>query len=309
MDLRAKGLFRDEHAECVAGQRANGTGKWTMSGKMNSMKHDLNTKEVPITPEGIDGFLEHLRAKGRVQGTLNTYRKKLDRLYQALPEDGKAIRRDTLLNWRKQLAEEGLASETINQSVVAANGYLEYMGAREFQVTEKLGSPDQSTPELTRSEYLRLLGAVRILGREQAYLLVKVFGNSDLPVQELPCLTVEAAQAGMVSIRHRCSKEIIRFPSSVCRELLDHARRRGIRTGSIFITRTGNLISRNNVTATIRQLCHTAQVPEEKGNPRCLRKLYLATREGIERNVALLVEQAQERLLEEEQLTVGWEER
>lgn len=112
-----------------------------MSGKMNSMKHDLNTKEVPITPEGIDGFLEHLRAKGRVQGTLNTYRKKLDRLYQALPEDGKAIRRDTLLNWRKQLAEEGLASETINQSVVAANGYLEYMGAREFQVTEKLGSP------------------------------------------------------------------------------------------------------------------------------------------------------------------------
>ena len=57
-----------------------------MSGKMNSMKHDLNTKEVPLSQEGIDGFLEHLRAKGRVQGTLDTYRKKLDRLYQALPE-------------------------------------------------------------------------------------------------------------------------------------------------------------------------------------------------------------------------------
>ena len=37
--------------------------------------------------------------------------------------------------------------------------------------------------------------------------------------------------------------------------------------------------------------------------------MYQATREGIERNVALLVERAQERLLEEEQLTVGWEER
>ena len=31
------------------------------------------------------------------------------------------------------------------------------------------------------------------------------------------------------------------------------------------------------------------------------------TRDGIERNVALLVERAQDRLLEEEQLTVGWE--
>ncbi len=46
-------------------------------------------------------------------------------------------------------------------------------------------------------------------------------------------------------------------------------------------------------------------MPVEKGNPRCLRKMYETTREGIERDLALLVEQAQDRLLEEEQLTVG----
>ena len=57
----------------------------------------------------------------------------------------------------------------------------------------------------------------------------------------------------------------------------------------------------------IRQLCPAAQVPEEKGNPRCLRKLYQATREGIERNVTLLVERAQDRLMEEEQLEIGWD--
>ena len=51
-----------------------------------------------------------------------------------------------------------------------------------------------------------------------------------------------------------------------------------------------------------------AQVPEEKGSPRCLRKLYQVTREGLERHVALLVEQAQDRLLEEENLSTGWEE-
>ena len=59
----------------------------------------------------------------------------------------------------------------------------------------------------------------------------------------------------------------------------------------------------------IRQLCPAAQVPEEKGNPRCLRKLYQATREGMERQVALLVEQAQDRLLEEENLSTGWEDK
>jgi hypothetical protein len=44
----------------------------------------------------------------------------------------------------------------------------------------------------------------------------------------------------------------------------------------------------------------------EKGNPRYLRKLYHVTRSGIERNIAMLVDQAQDRMLEEEQLSVGW---
>lgn len=267
-----------------------------------------NEKEVPLTPESIDNYLEHLRSAGRVQGTLDSYRRKIGRLYQTLPEGDKAIRRDTLPWWRKKLAEEGCSAAGINQFVIVVNGYLGYMDARDLQMTDRLESADEPQLELTRSEYLRLLSAARSLDREQAYLLVKVFGNSDLPVQELPRLTVEAARAGMISISRRCSKEIIHFPDSVCRELLDYAERQGIQSGPIFLTRAGKFIDRTYAAQSIRRLCPTAQVPEEKGSPRCLRKMYQATREGIERNVALLVERAQDRLLEEEQLTVGWEE-
>lgn len=174
-------------------------------------------------------------------------------------------------------------------------------------MTDRLESADEPQLELTRSEYLRLLSAARSLDREQAYLLVKVFGNSDLPVRELSRLTVEAAKAGMISISRRSAKEIIRFPNSVCRELLDYAERQGIQSGSIFLTRAGKLIDRTYAAQSIRGLCPTAQVPEEKGSPRRLRKMYQATREGIERNVALLVERARDRLLEEEQLMVGWD--
>lgn len=46
---------------------------------------------------------------------------------------------------------------------------------------------------------------------------------------------------------------------------------------------------------------------EGEGQPRCLRKLYQVTREGIKRGIALLVEQAQDRLMEEEQLVAGWD--
>ena len=49
-------------------------------------------------------------------------------------------------------------------------------------------------------------------------------------------------------------------------------------------------------------------MPEEKGNPRCLKRLYQSTRAGIEDNISLLVEQAHSRLLEQEQLEIGWAE-
>ena len=67
-------------------------------------------------------------------------------------------------------------------------------------------------------------------------------------------------------------------------------------------------MSRSNVTTGIRQLCVAAQVPEEKGSPRCLKKLYQTTLAVIEANISLLVEQAMDRQLENEQLTVGWED-
>ncbi len=112
----------------------------------------------------------------------------------------------------------------------------------------------------------------------------------------------------MLNVVCHYSQEIIRFPRSICRELLAYAERKGIRSGPIFLTRKGTPMSCTNVTTGIRQLCIAAQVPEEKGSPRCLKKLYQTTREGIERNISLLVEQAQDRMLEEEQLEIGWEE-
>ena len=65
---------------------------------------------------------------------------------------------------------------------------------------------------------------------------------------------------------------------------------------------------RTYVSAAIRNLCEEAKVPREKGNPKCLRKLYLSTKAGVESNVSLLMEQAMERMMEQDQFSIGWEE-
>lgn len=102
-------------------------------------------------------------------------------------------------------------------------------------------------------------------------------------------------------------RQLVRVPECVRRELLSYAEREGIERGPLFVTRSGKPMARTNVTAGILQLGDAAHVEREKANPRCLRKLYQTMRAGIEANMSLLVEQAMERQLEQEQLGFGWE--
>lgn len=262
-----------------------------------------------VTPESIDRFIDAWEAKGRGRETLKWYDRGMRHLYDSLPED-KRIRRGTLARWREELLEESYAPSTVNLFISVANTYLAYAGYREYQLVKQL-KPERKVPEaeLTRAEYLRLLQTARLLGRERVYLLVKLFGTADLPVQELDKVTVEAAKRGELTATSGGLRQRVELPELLCRELLDYAAREQITTGPVFTNRDGSPMSRTNATALIRRLCAPAKVSEEKGNPRSLRKLYRNTKAEIENNVAELIRQSYRRLLEQEQVAIGWTEK
>ena len=263
---------------------------------------------IALSPERIEIFLDTLCARGCVGGTVEVYRRGLSHLYKTLPED-KAIRQGTLFNWKEKLIQEGYAARTVNTFLAAADVYLEESGARAYQISERLKpEEDAAQPELTRNEYIRMLQTAKALGRERVYLLVKLFATTGLPLQELPKVTVEAVEEGVAIAESNGIEQMIRFPDFLREELLSYVRRKGILSGPVFLTRSREPMSRTNVSMGIRQLCVAAQVPEEKGNPRCLRKLYLSARAEIEANIALLIEQAVQKQLEAEQAIIGWDE-
>ena len=263
---------------------------------------------APFSLEDIEGYLTHLAGKGRVSGTLEWYRRGLIRLYQYLPDDDKVIHRDTLKAWQLQLVEEGYAASTINEFIVVANGYLEYVDMREHQVIDRLEHINEVQPELSRGEYIRLLQTAKLLERERAYLLVKLFGNTDMPVQELSKLTAEAVKDGKVTVSNKGIHQVIRLPLCLKNELMAYTERQGISTGPVFLTRKGEPMNRTNVNTGISQLSEAAKVPIERATPRALRRMYRTMQENLEQNIRMIVEQAQERMLEQEQLTVGWGE-
>lgn len=261
------------------------------------------TEVLILTSKLIDTFLNVLQERGRTPETVQAYRVKLQLLYDWLPEE-KQIVRGTLEEWRESLLNDGYAARTVNLGISAANALLEACGRRELQISRQLEPERNIQPELTRTEYLRLLSTARMLGKEREYLMVKVFATTGINLHDLSRLTVEAAEAGKITL----SSTVLHIPDCLREELMDFAIRRGLASGPLFVSRNGTPYMRTGVTSMIQRLCRDAKVPEEKANPRCLRKLYQTTQASIQANIAMLVEQSHDRLLETEQLAIGWKQ-
>ncbi len=277
-----------------------------IQGERPMHQHRRTETGVLLTQESIEQFLDACQSRGRVEGTLQWYRRGLNRLYQALPED-KFIRQGALERWREELVEMEYTPGTVNMFLSIANSYLDFVGHRECQLASQLKPKSSLQPELTREEYVQLLRTAKALDKERLYLLIKLFASTGLSVQELPNVTVEAVQKGeIIHFPHKVEQRV-RIPECLRKELLGYIRRNGYTSGPIFQNKDGGPLNRTYVSIAIRRLCVEARIPEEKGNPRCLKRLYQNTRSDIENNVAMLVEQALDRVLEREQRAIGWE--
>lgn len=218
------------------------------------------------------------------------------------------IRHGTLKDWRDSLINKGYVYGSINNFLMVANRYLEFSGQQEYQMSDRLENQMDAQPELSRTEYLRLLKTAKMLGDDRAYLLIKLFATTGLATQELPKVTVEAVKEGKLVIDYHGHKYIFRIPEMLRKEFLDYIERREIKTGPVFAGRGTNPMSRVHVFRIIRSICEATGLPEEKGTTLCLRKVYRAAQIELENNVRVLIEQAYNRLLEKEQLEIGWAE-
>lgn len=261
-----------------------------------------SSEGVVMTMEQIEDFLADMEQRDCRLGSMKKYERNLRDLYAFLPED-KRIDQDTMSRWRADLLERGYAARTVNSCLSVGNQYLEYIQQANWREKGYLPVEDSLRPELSRSEYKRLLQTAKLLEKERLYFIIKVLGSTGIKVHELPLVTRESLRSGKILLR----EGKVRLPPLLREELEEYAERHGIRAGPVFLTRNGVPPDRTQVWTEIRRLCQDAQVPEEKANPRCLRNLYQSTQESIRSSIAILIEQAYDRLLEEEQDSVGWE--
>ena len=261
-----------------------------------------------MTPELIRDFIETLRKKNRGKNTLDSYQRILLSIYDWLPED-KTVDGTTGAKRRKWLLEEkGFSHRTVNTQMSALNSFFRYLGHREWQMDEFVRITGDVQPELSRTEYMRLLSAARQMGNEKTYLLIKTMGGAGVRVQEISQVTAEAVRQGSVRLdsHNGLRLRMMFIPKVLQKELMEYIEKEQIESGPVFLTRDRKPLSRTTINHYISAVSGEARVDPEKATPRCLWKMYQNVQDGIEENIHVLIRQAYEEMMEKEQMSIGW---
>lgn len=244
---------------------------------------------MKLFTEQIKDFAKHLYREEKSNSTQEKYLRDV-RSFCAYA-NGRDITKELVVAWKKSLIEQGYAVRSVNSMLASVNSLLDFIGLSVCKV--KNICVQQQTyctedKELTKAEYLRLLAASK--NDERLNLVLQTICSTGIRVSELQYFTVEAVRHGEVTVDCKNKTRNILLPGKLKRILLNYAKRHGVVSGTIFITRTGEPLNRSNIWCAMKKLCETAGIKSSKVFPHNLRKLFARTFYRIEKDIAKLAD-------------------
>ena len=125
---------------------------------------------------------------------------------------------------------------------------------------------------------------------ERLNLILQTICGTGIRVSELQFITVEASKCGETVVRCKGKTRAVFIVRELRQKLLRYAAEQGIKSGMIFVTRTGKPINRTNIWREMKSLCQEAGVNPEKVFPHNLRHLFARVFYGIEKDIAKLAD-------------------
>lgn len=205
---------------------------------------------------------------------------------------GRKIDKALVLEYKAVLGET-YAPSGANAALAAVNGFLRFWGfegccVKPFKVQRKIYCPEEK--ELTRAEYVRLVQAAKEKSSERLALLLETICATGIRVSELQYITAEAVEQSEAIVKCKGKTRTIFLPAALCKKLRRYAGKQHIRTGPVFVTRTGKPMNRSNIWREMKALCERANVPPSKVFPHSLRHLFARTFYSIDHDVAKLAD-------------------
>lgn len=246
--------------------------------------------ERMITADTQQRYREHLQLLERSTATVEKYLRDV-RAFARFAQ-GQTITKETAIAYKTRLRER-YAARSVNSMLASLNGLFAFLGwqdlrVRALKLQQTVFCPAEK--ELTRAEYMRLCRAASERRNERLSLILQTICGTGIRVSELQCITVEAVRRGEAVVCCKAKTRTVFLVKELRQKLLRYAAARGIRRGSVFVTRTGKPVSRTNIWREMKALCRAAGVNPQKVFPHNLRHLFARTFYGLEKDIAKLAD-------------------
>ena len=244
-----------------------------------------------LTKEKIKAFFEYLKAEEKSENTVEKYIRDVKAFAEFL--NNNEVTKESVIEYKNKLICENYAVRSINSMLASVNGLLAFLGWHGFRVKSiklqrQIYCPEEK--ELTKAEYLRLVNTAKEKGNERLNLLIQTICSTGIRVSELRFITVEAVKNGEATVSLKGKTRSVFIVRELQKKLLRYIAEQGIKSGAIFITRTGKPLNRTNIWREMKSLCEQAGVNPQKVFPHNLRHLFARTFYGIEKDIAKLAD-------------------
>lgn len=244
-----------------------------------------------LTQNKISEFYTWLKSEEKSHNTIEKYIRDVTAFMVYLANT--AVTKENVIAYKNKLISENYAVRSINSMLASVNSLLAFLGWTECRVKSiKLQRQIYCSEEkeLTKAEYTRLVNAAKQKGNERLNLLIQTICCTGIRVSELQFITVEAVECGEAIVSLKGKTRTIFIIKDLKQKLLRYAAEQKIKSGMIFITRSGKPMSRTNIWREMKSLCESANVNPNKVFPHNLRHLFARTFYGIEKDIAKLAD-------------------
>ena len=247
--------------------------------------------DLMIDKNMVEQFRSYLRLEEKSKNTIEKYMRDINTFWKFV--GNQPVTKKLAIEYKEQLLSNKYAVRSINSMIASLNSFFTFAGCEFLKIKtikeqRQIFCPEEK--ELTKAEYERLVSAAERKGNKRLNFILQTICGTGIRVSELKFITVEAAKKGEAFVFCKGKRRSVFIVKALQKKLLRYAAERKIRSGCIFITRTGNPVSRTNIWRDMKKLCKDAQVNPDKVFPHNLRHLFARVFYGIEKDIAKLAD-------------------
>lgn len=279
------------------------------------MKEPMDENRILGTEE-IERYRQYLKQEERAPATISKYLHDIRLFLEYRGGDGKdkaeksgehaeqlslqasartgprSLSRDDVLGFKEQLVKN-YQPRSVNSMLAALNGFFAFMGwgdlrVKFIKIQRQIICEEER--ELSREEYYRLVKEAEKRGRERLSLALQTLCGLGLRISELKAVTAGAVRSGKLRILNKGKGRTVYMGRTLQARLLAYMKRKKIKTGEVFTTRTGRGLNRSNLWREMKRLCEKSGVSWNKIFPHNLRHLFARTFYAAQKDVVRLAD-------------------